>query len=148
MGKREEAKRNKDIYLSQAVKILMNSFYGVMGTPGCRFYNPDLPTAVTGTGQWVLKTASTFLRDSGYEVIYGDTDSVFVCLKSVEYSDTCAAGLRLAETVNSYFSRVLMDEYRVKSELEIEFEKHYVKFFSSPCQVFRRGGKKKVFRAS
>ncbi len=28
----------------------MNSFYGVMGTTGCRFYHADLPTAITGTG--------------------------------------------------------------------------------------------------
>jgi len=39
---RENAKQLKDTTLSQAVKILMNSFYGVLGTPGCRFYDPRL----------------------------------------------------------------------------------------------------------
>ena len=68
----------------RAVKILLNSFYGVMGTTGCRFYHHDLPTAITGTGQWVLKTCSAFLRNRGYEVLYGDTDSVFVKLKDTE----------------------------------------------------------------
>ena len=143
MEKREEAKRNNDLYLSQAVKILMNSFYGVMGTPGCRFYNPDLPSAITGTGQWILKTVSAYLRDSGYSVIYGDTDSVFVCLKEAEYSNTERAGKVLSEKVNSYFQKLLKDEFNVSSELEIEFEKHYVKFFLPPVRYSEGGARKR-----
>ena len=29
----------------------MNSFYGVLGTPACRFYNPALANSITGTGK-------------------------------------------------------------------------------------------------
>ncbi len=141
MKKREDAKKNNDMYLSQAVKILMNSFYGVMGTPGCRFYNPDLPSAITGTGQWILKTASAYLRDCGYSVIYGDTDSVFICLKEDEDAET--AGKMLTEMVNSFFSKLLKDEYSVESELEIEFETHYVKFFLPPVRYSEGGARKR-----
>jgi len=84
MARRSRAKQDGDSYLAQAVKILMNSFYGVMGTTGCRFYHSDLPTAITGTGQWILKSCSARLREWGYKVIYGDTDSVFVSLKEEE----------------------------------------------------------------
>ena len=143
MKKREEAKKNKDMYLSQAVKILMNSFYGVMGTPGCRFYNPDLPSAITGTGQWILKTVSAYLRESGYSVIYGDTDSVFVCLKEHEYSDLNRAGTMLTERVNNYFSKLLKDVYSVESELEIEFETHYIKYFLPPVRYTEGGARKR-----
>jgi DNA polymerase-2 len=38
MAQRALARRNGDEHLSQAIKILMNSFYGVMGSFGCRFY--------------------------------------------------------------------------------------------------------------
>ncbi len=37
---RNIAKKKNDKALSQAIKILMNSFYGVMGSFGCRFYHP------------------------------------------------------------------------------------------------------------
>ena len=50
MKLRDTAKKKKDKQLSQAIKILMNSFYGVMGSYGCRFYHPDLPRAITGSG--------------------------------------------------------------------------------------------------
>ena len=55
----------------------MNSFYGVMGTTGFRFYHADLPAAITGTGQWVLKESSAWFRERSYRVIYGDKDSIF-----------------------------------------------------------------------
>ncbi|NJN53203.1 MAG: hypothetical protein HC809_17050 [Gammaproteobacteria bacterium] len=46
---REAAKRAGDTVASQAIKILMNSFYGVLGTPACRFSNPAIANAITGT---------------------------------------------------------------------------------------------------
>ncbi len=143
MDKRERARNENDEHLSQAVKILMNSFYGVMGTTGCRFYHADLPTAITGTGQWILKTCSTFLRDMGYSVIYGDTDSVFVCLKENEFDDTGKAGKHLEREVNRYFSKLLKDEYKVESKLELEFEKHYSKFFLPPMRYSKDGARKR-----
>jgi len=143
MEKRSAARKNNDEYLSQAVKILMNSFYGVMGTTGCRFYHADLPTAITGTGQWVLKTCASYLRDLGYSVIYGDTDSVFVSLKEEEYDRPSMAGKRLELDVNRYFTELLKTEYDVQSELEIEFEKYYSKFFLPPMRNTKDGARKR-----
>ena len=39
--RREAAKRAGDAVASQAIKILMNSFYGVLGTPACRLDGRD-----------------------------------------------------------------------------------------------------------
>ena len=40
-----------------AIKILMNSFYGVLGTPACRFSDPRLANAIAGFGRglWALR---------------------------------------------------------------------------------------------
>ena len=52
---RDEAKRRNDSALSRAIKILMNSFYGVLGTTGCRFFDPRLATSITLRGHEILK---------------------------------------------------------------------------------------------
>ena len=52
--RREAAKKAGDDVASNAIKILMNSFYGVLGTPACRFYNPALANSITGTGREML----------------------------------------------------------------------------------------------
>ena len=143
MDKREEAKKNGDKHLSQAIKILMNSFYGVMGTQGSRFYHQDLPKGITETGQWLLTTTKEYLKKLGYEVIYGDTDSLFVELKENDILDYDKAGENLAAMVNSYLSTYLKKEFNVDSVLELEYEKHFRRFFLPGLRGSNKGAKKR-----
>ncbi len=141
--KRSIAKNKNDEHLSQAIKILMNSFYGVMGSPGSRFYHADLPTAITGTGQWILQTAISFLQTKEYEVLYGDTDSVFVQLKEHEVNRYQERAADLVKEVNEFLSKKLLKEFSVESELELEFEKYYKKFFLPAARGGKGGAKKR-----
>lgn len=145
MERRAKAKREGDDYLSQAVKILMNSFYGVMGTTGCRFYHADLPTAITGTGQWVLKESSACLKSWGYDVIYGDTDSLFVTLPDRERGDARLEeeAQSLASRVTAYWEERLDREFRLESHLELEWEKLYRHFLIPPIRGSREGATKR-----
>jgi DNA polymerase-2 len=140
---RNLAKKKNDKQLSQAIKILMNSFYGVMGSFGCRFYHPNLPTAITGTGHKLLLGSKEFLAEKGYEVIYGDTDSLFVKLKEGEGELAEATGQRIAEDLNNHWSEKINNEYGLKSYLEIEFEKYYRKFILTPARGSEAGAKKR-----
>ena len=78
MPRREAARRAGDSVKSHAIKILMNSFYGVLGTSACRFYDPRLANAITGFGQEVLLWCRARIEAGGRRVLYGDTDSLFV----------------------------------------------------------------------
>ena len=140
---RNLARKKKDKQLSQAIKILMNSFYGVMGSFGCRFYHPNLPTAITGTGHKLLLGSKEFLAEKGYEVIYGDTDSLFIKLKEGEGENAEASGIRIAEDLNKYWSEKIQNEHGLKSYLEIEFEKYYRKFILTPARGSETGAKKR-----
>jgi len=74
---RAEARRQGNERTSYAYKIVMNSFYGVLGTGGCRFASPDLAGAITTLGQHFLFWTKDLVDAQGFEVIYGDTDSIF-----------------------------------------------------------------------
>jgi len=78
MPEREAARRAGDKVKSHAIKILMNSFYGVLGTPACRFYDPRLANAITSFGREVLLWCKERIEAGGRRVLYGDTDSLFV----------------------------------------------------------------------
>jgi len=140
---RNLAKKKKDKQLSQAIKILMNSFYGVMGSFGCRFYHPNLPTAITGTGHKLLLGSKEFLAEKDYEVIYGDTDSLFIKLKEGEGEKAEKNGNRIANDLNKYWSEKIKKEYGLQSYLEIEFEKFYRKFILTPARGSESGAKKR-----
>ncbi len=129
MAKRAAAKEAGDAPLSQAVKILMNSMYGVMGSSGCRFYRSELPSAITGIGRWVLSSSAERLKAWGYEVLYGDTDSLFVKLKTEERQDADNAGRILAKRVDEYFRDTIRSRFGIPSRLELEYEKRYLRLF-------------------
>jgi DNA polymerase II len=137
------AKKKKDKQLSQAIKILMNSFYGVMGSYGCRFYHPDLPSAITGTGQWLLLRSKEYLEQKNYKVVYGDTDSLFVKLPEEVNAFSSADGEELVNNLNVYWKKRLKKEFKVESFLEIEFEKYYRKFIITPARGGEYGAKKR-----
>ncbi|MFO7524867.1 MAG: DNA polymerase II [Ignavibacteriaceae bacterium] len=143
MEQRTLAKKKNDKALSQAIKILMNSFYGVMGSYGCRFYHPDLPSAITGTGKHLLLGSKFFLEERGYKVVYGDTDSLFVMMIQEPEIDYHKAGNELAEMLNKFWKEELKYKYNVESYLEIEFEKYYRKFIITPARGSDIGAKKR-----
>ena len=72
-------------------KILANSFYGCLGNPGFVYSSPELATAVTMTGQLVIKTAEKsiqayFKKVTGIEsdvVIASDTDSLYIDMSTI-----------------------------------------------------------------
>ena len=148
LQERKHAKASGDAHLSQAIKILMNSFYGVMGSGGCRFYHEDLPNAITGVGRYILEASKTFLEDDGYSVIYGDTDSVFVCLKPEETQDYAAAGEAIANTLNTFFREKIKLEYGLESHLDMEYEKYYRHFFLPPMRSPLKADAKKASSAT
>ena len=143
MEQRTLAKEKNDKQLSQAIKILMNSFYGVMGSFGCRFYHPHLPTAITGTGHKLLLGSKGYLSEKGYEVVYGDTDSLFIKLREGEGETAIENGQRLAQLLNDYWEQKIEKEYGLKSYLELEYEKYYRKFIITPTRGSEAGAKKR-----
>ena len=140
---RARAKGDGDAHLSQAVKILMNSFYGVMGTTGCRFYHEDLPTAITSTGQWVLKESAAYLKQRGYSVIYGDTDSLFVCLSDQPALSHEEEAARLTDDVNAWWAERLERDFSLESHMELEWEKLYRHFLIPPIRGSKEGATKR-----
>jgi DNA polymerase-2 len=140
---RDKAKKAKDAALSQAVKIIMNSFYGVLGSPGCRFYDPRLAGTITRTGHWVLRFSRKFIEEKGYQVIYGDTDSLFVHLGDGEQSVIKKIGEELSTSLNRYLKEELQKRFNIESYLDIEFEKVFVRFFMPTIRGNDTGSKKR-----
>lgn len=141
LDRRSEAKKLKNTNLSQAVKILMNSFYGVMGSSGCRFYQEDLPDGITGSGQWILKTVIEYLEQRGFAVLYGDTDSLFVQLPTIEDYDGQAK--KLVVEVNDFLTDKLKKDFDVESKLEIQYDKFFQTLILTSARGNDEGAKKR-----
>ncbi len=140
---RESAKRSGDGVASQAIKILMNSFYGVLGTPACRFYNPEIANAITGQGRYLLQWCKRWLEDRDYQVLYGDTDSLFVCAKRETEAQVIREAGGLLADANAALADHILTRWGVVSRLELEFEKFYQQLFLPSIRHAETGARKR-----
>ncbi|WP_242388875.1 DNA polymerase II [Kosakonia cowanii] len=140
---RDEAKRQGNKPLSQALKIIMNAFYGVLGTTACRFFDPRLASSITMRGHQIMLQTKALIEAEGYDVIYGDTDSTFVWLKH-QHSEEAAAkiGQQLVDTVNRWWTAHLQQQ-GLESALELEFETHFCRFLMPTIRGTDQGSKKR-----
>lgn len=131
---REAHKREGDETGSHAIKILMNSFYGVLGTPACRYHDPDLANAITTFGRDVLLWTRDFLEAAGHRVLYGDTDSLFVETHAHSGDGAREVAAALAQRVNEGLRAFLLSRHRVVSRLELEVDTVYIRLFFPPMR--------------
>ncbi|HIF9220766.1 TPA: DNA polymerase II [Photobacterium damselae] len=141
---RDQAKREGEKAFSQAIKIIMNSFYGVLGSSGCRFFDHRLASSITMRGHEIMKKTRELIELKGYEVIYGDTDSTFVSLTQAHsQQDADKIGHELVAYINQWWTEHLLNDYGLVSALEIEYETHYHKFLMPTIRGQETGSKKR-----
>ena len=87
--KKKESTEKKDIEYwdkkQQVKKINLNSLYGALLNPGCRFNDHRMGQSTTLTGRIIAKHMDAFVNEcitgvyahDGEAVVYGDTDSVY-----------------------------------------------------------------------
>lgn len=141
---RSRAREEGRAAMSTAIKILMNSFYGVLGTPGCRFFDPRLAASITLRGHEIIARTRDRIQDKGLRVIYGDTDSLFVWLgEGVSEADARATGAALAEELNAWWRGIVLEEHGLTSHLELRFDTHFLRFLMPTLRGSDVGTKKR-----
>ena len=133
-GDEDEAFLNDQ--LQYAVKILMNSFYGVFASSFYRFTHEKLGASITEWARYNITEIITNLESDGYDVVYSDTDSIFVCTMSQDntpakkpdsgsellaWESAKEETIKLGEQLASLFT---------KEGAELEFETALSAFFS------------------
>ena len=140
-SRREAAKARGDRHADQAIKILMNAMFGVLGATACRFFDPSVANAITTFGQQTLHWTKEAFEAHGVAVLYGDTDSVFVQLGEAGSAAADAEALR-ARVEGAIASRV-QREYGVAPQLVLELEEIYDRLWLPRLRGGRAGSKKR-----
>jgi DNA polymerase I len=74
--------------VTQALKVFLNASYGVFGSESFPLYCPPLAESTAAVGRYAMNKAVEQSQHLGIEVIYGDTDSVFLENPSKEQIDS------------------------------------------------------------
>ena len=118
--KRAKGEKARQLYAKQwALKIMANAIYGYFGYVRSRLFDLDIANAITSTGRnTILNTKKDIETKYGYEVVYGDTDSVFVKLKEEDMEKIAAIG----DDISKYITD------KLPGSMELEFEKVFKRF--------------------
>ncbi|MEK6937175.1 MAG: DNA polymerase II [Nanoarchaeota archaeon] len=143
VGARNKAKKEKNLLASQAIKILTNSFFGVLASPSCRFYNLDVANAITHFARYLVQLTTKKINEMGLEVIYSDTDSNFVISKAKNYEEADKIGNKIQDEINNFYKEFIKKEYKRTSHLELQFEKCFIRFLMPKLRGSEKGAKKR-----
>ncbi|MDR1025189.1 MAG: DNA polymerase II, partial [Treponema sp.] len=122
---------------AQVYKILMNSFYGVLGTSSCRYGRTELAGAITSFAKKWLYFSRDWFEGRGFRVLYGDTDSLFVETPLTDdsgYEDFNRLCGSLAAELNRDLGERISEEYHCRSFIELRFEKAYRRLLLPPLR--------------
>ncbi len=111
--------------LQDAIKILMNSVYGVFASAFYRFTDPKIGASITAFGRKNIKDIINKLEDENISVIYSDTDSIFIQSPYHELEPTVEFGNNIAERF-SVGGRILEFEKVLESFFTHGKKKRYV----------------------
>jgi len=96
--------------VSQALKVILNASYGVMGAEIFPLYFLPAAEATTATGRHIIMDTIDKCKESEIDVLYGDTDSLFVKKPT-------------SKQIDDIITKAKMDH---NVELEVEKEYRYV----------------------
>jgi DNA polymerase I len=112
LARKAKTPEQKELYtvVSQALKVILNASYGVMGAEIFPLYFLPAAEATTAVGRHIIMETIKKCQANGIEVLYGDTDSLFVKNPTQEQIHKVIEGTKIDHGV----------------ELEIDKEYRYV----------------------
>lgn len=141
-------------HLSQAYKVVVLAFYGVVGSVFSRFFDRSIAESITQAGVWLIRQTMHEAEKRGWAVMYADTDSLFVtgvgrdefagfvrwCNEDLYPRLLAGQGCRANEVRLAYekqFERLVM----TSKKRYVGRMRHYKWTTSCTCDVAEEGGK-------
>jgi len=122
LNERLKAKANGDKITALALKVPLNSMYGIMGQPTFKnIYNSRSASECTRIGRELLKQYAKSLDIAGFDVLYGFTDSVYCGIpKPLDESDLDIVTKCFIEKTKKTFVKPI-DSYNLGVEKRLRF---------------------------
>mmetsp|Transcript_65218 Transcript_65218/g.155759 ORF Transcript_65218/g.155759 Transcript_65218/m.155759 type:complete len:1267 (+) Transcript_65218:54-3854(+) len=123
--KDERRKQNLEIR-QKALKLTANSMYGCLGFQNSRFYAKPIAALITAKGREALQNTCTIVQQQlSLEVVYGDTDSVFVNSRTKNYDEAMRAADVIKRAVNKNYKKLEIEIDGVFGRLLLLKKKKY-----------------------
>jgi DNA polymerase I len=114
----EKVKKGLDMK-QLALKVMSNAFYGYFGYSRAKIHSLDIAGAITSLGRHTIQeTVKTIEDEFGCEVVYGDTDSVMIKVKTDDLEEAERIGKDMSDKITK----------KLPGVMELEFERILKRF--------------------
>lgn len=79
---------------------MANSIYGCLGFSSSRFYAKKIAMLITAFGRKLLESSRELVEKLGYNVIYGDTDSIMINTMKGNIKEAVINGIEIKKEIN------------------------------------------------
>jgi DNA polymerase elongation subunit (family B) len=116
------------------LKILINGGYGVFGSQYFEYYDPRVAELITAYGRYTISRMKDIAKNLGFEIVYGDTDSLFLHHNNnndgnedADLSLTAEATLsKFKEECNKQLGIEVEHAKTYKTAIILDKKKHYI----------------------
>ncbi len=124
--KKEKEKGNKTIIIElefeiqltndtqTVIKYLTNTIYGIFGNENWRLFNEVIAETITVTARFMMINGKKLLIHMGIKVIYGDTDSLKIQLKSKSAEDMIKESRKIEKRLNHFYKTYVTNKFNLK----------------------------------
>ena len=114
-----------------ALKILINGGYGVFGNRFFKYYDPRVAELITAYGRYTLTKMQEIAEEMGLNVVYGDTDSLFIDIRVNNYEECNnenAGSRTITQVKNNIITKQVLkfkEDCNRRLGIEVEHSKTY-----------------------
>jgi len=98
--------------MQYALKIIANASYGYFGFFGARWYKREGGASAAAWGRFYIKKIIEIAKNEKFEIIYGDTDSLFARLPETEKGKLIEMAENFEKKVNQQLPGIIELEFR------------------------------------
>jgi DNA polymerase elongation subunit (family B) len=116
-----------------ALKIFMNTFYGELGNPNSILYLTQIAGGITMMGQRIIQEVARFSTEEyGANIVYGDTDSCYLCCPEHVYKDVDEQYSNNEITKLEYWQKMVAITMITIADLVKVLNEHLINFTETP----------------
>jgi hypothetical protein len=108
----------------KALKVFMNTFYGVMGNKTSALFQLPLAGGVTSAGQYNLLLVKKYVESLNHKVYYGDTDSLYISCPKEYYLELDKQYYTNQITKEEYNTQLVLKTFQAIEDIKIKVNEY------------------------